>query len=115
MTFTLYQRLAPDLTVANPTGRVELQFASAAVLAAVQGIGLDDAQLTVDERNQPLFPDGDSPPPLNRGGPLYRLRIDMVRGEPVHRTTEVLFQLQRGLTPPVQVFWRRYGLLDRQG
>lgn len=115
MTRELYQRLAPDLTVENPTGRVDQQFASATLIAVLQGLSLEDAQQVVDERNQPVFPDGrPAVPAVNRGGPLYRIRVSLQHGETARRTMEALVQIQRGGRAPVEVRWRRYGLLDEE-
>jgi len=110
MTRTLYQRLAPDLTVENPSGRVEQQFASAAVLVAVQGITFEDASRLVEERHQPVVPDAAQPRPLSRGGPLYRLRVGWLSSPSARRTMEILFRLQDGDVRPPVVIWRRYGL-----
>ena len=52
----LYARLAPELTVDSGVDQVDQQFASAAVLAAVQGVPLEDAQAAVAERAQPKLP-----------------------------------------------------------
>jgi len=107
----LYQRLAPDLTVNNPGGRVDPQFASASVLAAIQGISVEDAQLLVEQRSQPGL-SGAAPAP-SLGGPLYRLRITLVQRDATRRTMEALVQAQRGAAAPVEVLWRRFGLLDQ--
>ncbi len=88
----LYQRLAPHLSVDNDceTSRSE-QFASAVVLAALQGISLDDAQRVVDERDDPVVPGAQQARVTNRGGPLYRIRVSMPRnGGSAGRTMEVL-------------------------
>jgi len=110
ITPTLYQRLAPNLTVENSSGSVELQFASAAVLSAVQGIPLEDASQLVEERYQPVVPDAEQPRPLSRGGPLFRLRVGWLSSPSARRTMEILFRLQEGDVGPPLVIWRRYGL-----
>jgi general secretion pathway protein K len=112
MTRPLYQRLAADLTVENPSGRVDEQFASAPVIAALQGLDLEDARLRVEERQQPVVPDASRAPVLNRGGPLYRVRVTLAQGEVARRSMEALVQVTRGGRPPVQVLWRRYGLMS---
>jgi general secretion pathway protein K len=112
MTRELYQVLAPDLTVNNPSGRIDEQFASANLLAVTQGLTLDDAQQLIEQRRQPLLPDAAPAVPLSRGGPLYRIRISLARGDAARRTMEALVQIQRGGRDPVVVLWRRYGLLD---
>ncbi len=117
MTRELYRRLAPDLTVDNDTGRVEQRFASAPVLAVLQGISLEDAQQMVVERDQPLLPDGQQARTVNRGGPLYRVRVAeagaAVGAGRGGRQMEVLALVQQGEQPPFEVLWRRYGLLAR--
>ena len=109
----LFQRLAPHLSVDNDSGQVDEQFSSAVVVAALQGITLDDAQRIVDERDDPVVPGAQQARPTNRGGPLYRIRVSM----PSHtgtsgRTMEVLVEVQRGDTPPFAVKWRRYGIVN---
>jgi general secretion pathway protein K len=111
MTRALYQRLAPDLTVYNQRGSVEQRFASAQVLAALQGIALDDAQQLVVDRDQPLLPGGEPVGATNRGGPLYRLRVSQVARDGAGRHMEALLLVQRGARPPFDVVWRRFGLL----
>ena len=110
----LFQRLAPDLSVDNETGEVDQQFASAQVLAAVQGLNLEDAQRFVDERNAPLLPGAEQPTAVNRGGPLYRIRVGVADADGVGRSMETLVQLQPGQTPPFEVRWRREGLLHQE-
>ncbi len=131
MTPALYRRLAPDLTVdssgaggggipltTTSTSRsrtagglgVDLSFASAAVLAAMQGISLDDARLVVEERNQPVTPDAQQARVVQRGGPLYRIRVEWMRGARASRSMEALIELQAGASPPFETRWRRYGL-----
>jgi general secretion pathway protein K len=111
MTRELYQRLAPNLTVRNEQGRVEERFASAEVLAALQGIALDDAAELVMQRDQPVLPDGRQTVFANRGGPLYRVRVAATDGAGAGRRMEALMLVQRGAQPPYQVLWRRFGLL----
>ena len=110
----LFQRLAPDLSVDNETGGVDQQFASAQVLAAVQGLNLEDAQRFVDERNSPLLPGAEQPTAVNRGGPLYRIRVGVADADGVGRSMEALVELQPGQTPPFEVRWRREGLLHQE-
>ena len=110
----LAQRLAPDLSVDNESDRVDEQFASAQVLAAVQGLNIEDAQRFVDERNAPVLPGAEQPAAVNRGGPLYRIRVGMADQGGVGRTMEALVQLEQGQTPPFEVRWRREGLMQRE-
>jgi general secretion pathway protein K len=115
MTPALYRRLAPHLSVDNDSGQVDPEFASAAVLAATQGISLDDAQVIVDERGNPVVPDAQEARVTNRGGPLYRMRISLRRGDGgAGRTMEALVEAQGGGTPPFEIRWRRDGIVDRE-
>ena len=114
MTPKLYEKLAPHVSVDNDSRQVDLEFASAAVLAATQGISLDNARRVVDERRDPVVPGAQQARVTNRGGPLYRIRVSMPRnGGSAGRTMEVLLSLRNGETPPYQIRWRRYGILDR--
>lgn len=114
MTRELYQRLAPDLTVDNDGGGVDQQFASAAVLAVLQGLSLEDAQLYIEERNAAVVPGAEQVAAVNRGGPLYRIRVGLADATGATRSMEALVTLQRGQTPPYEVRWRRYGLIHRE-
>lgn len=109
----LYNRLAPDLTVDNPSGGIDEQFASAAVLSAVRSIPIEDARVLVDERNQPIVPGAEMTRLFNRGGPLYRIRVVHARGNAARRTMEALISLSPGAVPPFELRWRRFGLADR--
>jgi general secretion pathway protein K len=114
MTRELYQRLAPDLSVDNESGGVDQQFASAPVLAALQGLSLEDAQRYVEERNAPVLEDAQQPAAVNRGGPLYRIRVGLADADGATRGMEALMLLQPGQTPPFEIRWRRYGLLSQE-
>jgi general secretion pathway protein K len=107
----LYQRLAPDLTVNNESGAVEQRFASAPVLAAVQGLALEDAERLVLERDQPVVPGAEVLSIGDRGGPLYRVRVMQDTPSGGSRQMEALVRVMPGERPPFDVLWRRYGLL----
>jgi general secretion pathway protein K len=114
MTPALYRRLAPHLSVDNDSGEIDPEFASAAVLAATKGISLQDAQVMVDERGNPVVPDAQEARVTNRGGPLYRMRVSLRRGDGgAGRAMEALVEAQGGATPPFKIRWRRDGLVDR--
>ncbi|MGB5832009.1 MAG: type II secretion system protein GspK [Thiohalocapsa sp.] len=113
MTRELYQRLAPDLSVDNEDGQADQQFASASVLAALQGLSLEDAQRFVEERNAPVVPGAERAGAVDRGGPLYRIRVALEGQGGVGRLMEALVRLERGLVPPFEVQWRRYGLIQQ--
>jgi general secretion pathway protein K len=110
MTRELYQRLAPDLTVDTETAAVDTEFASAEVLAAVENLTLDNAQLQIEERD--LASDAEQATAVNRGGPLYRLRVTDLGDERSNRSMEMLVRVQSGGRPSFTVLWRRFGLLD---
>ncbi len=107
----LYLRLAPEVTVDTESDQVDQTFASAPVLAALQGIPLDEAQLQVQERDNPAGPRGQVSPAINRGGPLYRIQVREQGPAASARAMEALVELAPGQTPPFQVRWRRFGLL----
>jgi general secretion pathway protein K len=110
MTRELYLRLAPELTVDSAVDRPDPEFASAAVLAAIQGIDLEEAQQQILEREGPVVPGAQRPRTANRGGPLYRLRIEELGSGEAGRAMEALVELASGQDPPYQVRWRRYGV-----
>lgn len=114
MTPALYRRLAPSLSVDTGSGRVDERFASAEVLAAMQGLALDDAQRLVAEREQPVVPDAEVARPADRGGPLYRIRIAQRLAGGAGRAMEALVSVRGGGQPPYEVLWRRFGLLPEE-
>ena len=106
----LYRRLAPELSVDSDGNQIDQSFASPAVLAALQGIPLAEAELQVQERDSPIVPDAQGPRAVNRGGPLYRIRVNAEGLSGKGRGMEALVELTPGQQPPYQVRWRRYGL-----
>ncbi|WP_295538637.1 type II secretion system protein GspK [uncultured Thiohalocapsa sp.] len=110
MTRELYQRMAQHLTVHNATGRVEERFAAPEVLAAIQGIALEDAVDMVTRRDQPLFEDSQQTQFGDRGGPLYRVRVSSANAGG-GRHMEALLLIERGGPSSYEVLWRRFGLL----
>lgn len=125
----LYARLAPELTVDSGVDQVDQQFASAAVLAAVQGVPMEDARAIVAERTEPQLGTraGSAAAVSGRGGPVYRIRVARAASiEDPHTRTgqsgagapagaaglamEAMVRIEQGGTPPFQVVWRRYGL-----
>lgn len=137
MTADIYKRLAADLTVAGDTrsaggapsetsslggrsrrgsassGSLNLTFASAAVLAVTQGISLQDAEQAVAERFEPVVAGAEQSPVVDRGGPLYRVRVTGANAEGVNTgpAIEILVELGPGRQPPFEVLWRREGLI----
>ncbi len=110
----LYLRLAPELTVDSGGANLDEQFASPAVLAALQGIPLEEAELRVEERDSPVLPGSEGPRSVDRGGPLYRIQVSEAGGSRHSRSMEALVEILSGQQPPYQVRWRRYGLLSRR-
>ncbi len=110
MTPKLYRALAPELTVDSDGEQVDEEFASPAILAALQGISLEEAQLRIQERNDPALPGSQGPRAVNRGGPLYRVQARLPTPGGHGRVMEALVELTEGQQPPYQVRWRRYGL-----
>ncbi|NEX17235.1 MAG: general secretion pathway protein GspK [Halochromatium sp.] len=124
MSTTLYAGLAPHLKVEQtgvsplnvfaagqtPGGGasgVNETFAAAPVLAALHGYSLEDAERLVEERSQGLFADDDQPEqvPLDRGGPLYHLRIRQQTLSGPGRSMEAMIRVDSAL----EVLWRRFG------
>lgn len=110
MTPQLYKRLAPEVSVDLDGDTFEERFASAAALAALQGIPLDEAQARVAERDAPLFEDSGGPRFLDRGGPLYRIEVSELDPFGRGRRMEALVEAVPGEQPPYRVRWRRFGL-----
>jgi len=114
----IYRRVAPELTVDSGKAKVEEQFASAVVLAAIKGVTLEEAQTTVEERTQAAIPGGvagRAAAAFGRGGPLYRIRVSRTGSGSTSQGTnglamEALVRIDQNIKPPVQVEWRRYGL-----
>jgi len=129
MTPELYRRLAPDLRVdtdfvsaatsgtqsAAPgragSGRFDPTFASAAALAAMQGLPLDNALAAVAERDAAAQA---HPNALRRGGPLYRVRVTWRPEGQVGRTLEALLHIAPGARPPFEIRWRREDVWSEQ-
>lgn len=105
----LYLRLAPELTVDSGDQSPDRQLASPAVLAALDGVTLEEAERLVQERDSPLFEGSQGPQAINRGGPLYRIQVRELGGGRGGRSLEALVELLPAEDPPYLVRWRRYG------
>jgi len=105
----LYQRLAPEVTVDTTKKQPDRNFASPAVLAALDNISLDEAELRVQERDAPLFADSQGASAVDRGGPLYRIQIREQTARGPGRNVEALVELAPAQHPPYIVHWRRFG------
>lgn len=147
MTPALYQRLAAEVTVgaaALPAQLrqfggggglpMNLRFASAAVLAAMRGVSLAEAEEEVQLRETGLGLDGQPLGVLDRGGPAYRIQVsgggwaaaehaggaaqiaDTANGDRAGarggQRMEAMVFMQPGADPPYEVIWRRFGRID---
>lgn len=118
----LYRTLAPALTVDAGSPQVVQEFAPPLVQAALQGISLEEVQLQQWQRQQqqqrqrqrqaPGAVPGAAPQvvPVDRGGPLYRIRVRRNGADAPVMAMEALVAIHPGQTPPVRIRWRRYGL-----
>lgn len=109
MTETLYHRIKDALTVADTAGVVNQGFATPLVLSVIRRIDLASAEVLVGD------PEADvegviQRSPWDRGGPLYRLQVQMREGQAAAGPRmQVLFRVRRGGRPPFELIWRRYG------
>jgi general secretion pathway protein K len=110
MTPEIYARLAPEVSVDLEGAGFDERFASAAAIAATQGIPFEDAQLRIVQRDSPLFEDSSGPRFVDRAGPLYRIEISETGAGAGARKMEALIEATPGQQPPYQVRWRRFGL-----
>ncbi len=110
MTPAIYARLAAEVSVDLEGAGFDERFASAAAIAATQGIPFEDAQLRIVQRDSPLFEDSSGPRFVDRAGPLYRIEISETGAGSGGRRMEALIETTPGQQPPYQVRWRRFGL-----
>ncbi|MGQ9659782.1 MAG: general secretion pathway protein GspK [Thermochromatium sp.] len=116
MTPEIYRRLAPEVSVEGGLAQPVERFASAAVLATLKGLTLEEARAEIAARNQTEVPGATATTVVERGGPFYRLEVSEPRAKGAGQRMEVLFQLAPGQQPPYQVLWRRQGLMaETQG
>lgn len=111
ITQEIYRRLAPEVTVEGEGADPEIAFASPAILAATQGISLEEAQLQIVERDTTTVPGARGPRAANRGGPLYRIQVTDDMAGQGGRRMEALMELMPGQQPPYLVHWRRFNPL----
>ncbi len=100
----LYRILAPALTVSSGQATPEPSFAPPLVQAALQGISLDEMQDRLDTETAVLQ---ETPTPQGRGGPLYRIQVRWRAPGGTFRSMESLVRIQQGISPPVEILWRR--------
>lgn len=108
----IFALLAPELTVATTSDAVDDEFASAAVVAALNGITVEEAEADAQLRDEQFLEEGEPLIPVNRGGPLYRIRVTQRQGDVSSRSMEALVRVIKGNIPPMQVVWKRYGLIE---
>lgn len=105
----LYRLLAPALTVDADRNRVAQEYAPPLVQAALRGITLEEVEQEQDEQED--ADDATDAPRIDRGGPLYRIRIARVVAGTPGLGMEALVRIQETRRPPVEVVWRRYGVM----
>ena len=106
----IYRLLAPEVTVDAAASQVDQTFASAAVMAALQGISLDQAAIQIQQRDEQALASGQGVAAVNRGGPLYRIQVKEQGGAKSARAMEALVEITPGQTPPFRLHWQRFGL-----
>lgn len=107
----IYRILAPALTVSSGQATPEPNFAPPLVQAALQGISLDEIQDRLDTETAVLE---ETPTPKGRGGPLYRIQVRWRAPGVTFRFMESLVRIQQGMSPPVEILWRRQALAPEQ-
>jgi general secretion pathway protein K len=129
MTPELFAKLAPELRVGGSGGGrqslgpvfgassrggrstpFDARFASPMVLAAMEDITLEEAELRVIEREQPVVPGAEQPAAVERGGPDYRIRVTLWQGERAARARETLVRTEARGSPGFEVLAQREGL-----
>ena len=107
----LYEILTPALTVSSGQATPEPTFAPPLVQAALQGISLEEMQDRLETETAILE---ETPTPKGRGGPLYRIQVRWRAPGGTFRFMESLVRIQQGISPPVEILWRRHALAPEQ-
>jgi general secretion pathway protein K len=110
MTDAIYQRLSREVSVDLDGAEFDNRFATAAAIAATEGLTLERAQAQIIARDSPLFDDGSAPRVIDRGGPLYRIEVSEVLASGVGRRMDALVESTPGEAPPYRIRWRRFGI-----
>jgi general secretion pathway protein K len=105
----LYRAIAPALTVDSRQANVVQDLAPPLVRAALEGLTIEEMEELLLEEEAADIPGSDLPS-LNRGGPLYRIRVSVNPTEGNSRSMESLVRVEANATPPVVVLWQRYSL-----
>lgn len=114
MTPEVYARLAPELSIASGEATPRTRFASPLVLAAVQGISLEQARDEIEARQQGLFEDERRGLFTERGGPVYRIELSVLEQQRATQTLEAVVDTSREHAP-YRVRQRRFGLAHPSG
>jgi len=109
MTPEIYRRLAPELSLDSGQPEPRQTFASPLVLAALQGLSLEQAEEQVAAREQGLFEQAQPVAAFERGGPLYRIEVSLLEQGRPSASMEALVEVLND-QPPYLVRWRRYGI-----
>ncbi|MEY6432703.1 type II secretion system protein GspK [Thioalkalicoccus limnaeus] len=113
MTPPLYRAIEPAVTVDIGSDQVDEELASALVLAALQGLSLEEAEERLRLRDEQLLGEAETLGAVARGGPLLRIRVDWIRDGRGTQAMETLVMAQPGASPPFRTRWQRYGLAAR--
>ncbi|MBK1701692.1 general secretion pathway protein GspK [Thiococcus pfennigii] len=110
MSDALYEAIAPVLTVDGDRRGVDETFAAPLVLAALRGQTLE--MLLADRGQSEEDPSMGRGPRagVDRGGPLYRIRVTWVIDGRRTRTMDTLVNTSPSGPSPYEVRWRRLGL-----
>ena len=106
----LYRSLVPALTVDSRGNKLDQQFASTLVQAALRGITLDEAELKQAEKEALTGDAGTESASISRGGPYYRIRVTQLVEDGRGPTMEALVNVGIGGNRPFEVLWKRFGL-----
>ncbi|WP_089728169.1 general secretion pathway protein GspK [Candidatus Thiosymbion oneisti] len=105
----LYRTLLPALTVNAGGAELNQRYSPPLVQAALEALG----------RKVPAGAGDSDGNAVDRGGPLYRMRVThlvdthLVDNGP-GLTMETLIRIEKGRSPPFRVLWRRFGLVAEQ-
>jgi len=75
----------------------------------LEGITLEEIEQRLEEEAAADLTDEESAS-LNRGGPLYRIRVRSKVEDGTFHAMEALVNIQQTANPPVAILWRRYAL-----
>jgi len=108
----IYRLLSPALTVSSGEASPNSTFAPALVQAALEGISLAEVEERRRQNQEALSMTATS---MDRGGPLYRIRVGWATLNGAFRAMDALVRVQPEGQPPIQVLERRYALTTIPG